>query len=720
LGLVAMSDSLFSPHWYRVAELTPRIRSHAQFRRHHYRGQLWYVLDDRAAGRHHRFTPAAYHFIARFDGTQSVQDAWDATTSRLGDDAPTQDESIQLMGQLHAADVLQCDVPPDTEELFNRYQREQRQKWKKRLMNPLAVRIPLVDPDRFLETWLPFVRPFFGWFGFLVWVAIVAAGVVLAVSHWKELGAHAASQALSPMNLVLLVFVYPIVKGVHELGHGFATKVWGGEVHEMGIMFLVFMPVPYVDATASASFPEKARRISVSAAGMIVELGLAALCMFLWLQVEPGIVRDIALNVMLIGGISTILFNGNPLLRFDGYYIFADAIDVPNLGSRSNKYIAHLSKRYLCGVRGGQSPATAPGEARWFFFYGIAAFIYRQFIMVAIVTLIALKAFALAVVLGGWAVFQQLIMPTGKAIAYLFFNPAVRRTRVRAIFVIASLIVAVVGGLFLAPAPHWTRAEGVLWLPEKAHVRTGTDGFVSHLLVAADSLVKTGDPVMALEDPLLDAHLEVLEAQRKELKVEYDATQYEDRVEAQKLKDELKSVQASLERARERIDDLIVRSASDGVFIVPQAQDLPGRFVRHGEPVAYVVNFEEITARVVVPQADVGLVRRNTESVEVRLADDLGTALPATILREVPAAGDRLPSAALGSIGGGKFQVDPQDEQGTRTIDPVFQFDLTLPPGTEIGNAGGRVYVRFDHGTEPLAQQWYRSLRQLFLRQFTI
>jgi putative peptide zinc metalloprotease protein len=122
-----MSDSLFSPHWYRVAELTPRIRSHAQFRRHHYRGQLWYVLDDRASGRHHRFTPAAYHFIARFDGTQSVQDAWDATTSRLGDDAPTQDESIQLMGQLHAADVLQCDVPPDTEELFTRYQREQRQ-----------------------------------------------------------------------------------------------------------------------------------------------------------------------------------------------------------------------------------------------------------------------------------------------------------------------------------------------------------------------------------------------------------------------------------------------------------------------------------------------------------------------------------------------------------------------------------------------------------------
>jgi hypothetical protein len=196
--------------------------------------------------------------------------------------------------------------------------------------------------------------------------------------------------------------------------------------------------------------------------------------------------------------------------------------------------------------------------------------------------------------------------------------------------------------------------------------------------------VKQGDAVIELEDPLLDAHLKVLEAQRKELKVEYDATQYEDRVEAQKISDELKSVEASLVRARERIDDLIVRSASDGKLVVPQAQDLPGRFVRHGEPVAYVVDFSEITARVVVPQADVGLVRRDTQGVEVRFANDIATNLPASILREVPAADDRLPSAALGATGGGNFQVDPQDEQGTRTLDPIFQFDLSLPPDTVI------------------------------------
>jgi putative peptide zinc metalloprotease protein len=720
LVLVAMSGSLFSTHWYRVADLKPRLRSHAKFRRHHYRGQLWYVLDDQASGRHHRFTPAAYHFLARFDGNRNVQDAWDATMSKLGDDAPSQDEAIQLLGQLHAADVLQCDVTPDTEELFKRHQKEQRQKWKKRLMNPLALRLPVCDPDKFLETWLPFVRPFFGWFGFTLWLCLMVAGMLLASSHWDELTAYAVAQAFAPKNLLILALVYPLVKGLHELGHGFATKVWGGEVHELGIMFLVFMPVPYVDATASASFPEKGRRIAVSAAGMIVELRLAALALFLWLQVEPGLIRDAAFNIMLIGSVSTVLFNGNPLLRFDGYYMFADAIDIPNLGSRSNKYIAYLAQRYLCGVRSAQSPAQAPGEVRWFFFYGIAAFFYRIFIMFAIIMLVAGKVFFVGVVLGAWAAFNQLIMPIGKSFRYLLINPAVRRTRVRAVSVCAVLVAMVAGGILYAPAPLWTRAEGVLWLPEQAHVRAGTEGFIARVLVEADSHVKQGDSLVVLEDPLLDANLEVLEAQYRELKVQYDAKQYDDRVEAQKVKDEMHTVEAALVRARERIDELVLRSPADGIFVVPQASDLPGRFVRQGEPVAYVVDFAQITARVVVPQADVGLVRRQTQSVSVRLADDIGSPLPATILREVPAASDRLPSAALGNRGGGKIQVDPQDDEGTRTLDTVFQFDLNLPAETRLANAGGRVYVRFDHGAEPLAGQWYRSLRQLFLRQFTL
>ena len=168
-----MSESLFSPSWYRVAELTPRIRRHAQIHRHEYRDEVWFLLQDHAAGRSHRLTPAAHYFIGLMDGERTVQELWDIANTHLGDDAPTQEEAIRLLGQLHAADVLQCNVPSDSLELFRRYQRHERQQWKRRLMTPLAMRFPIFDPDRFLERWLPLVRPLIGWAGFSIWLVVV-------------------------------------------------------------------------------------------------------------------------------------------------------------------------------------------------------------------------------------------------------------------------------------------------------------------------------------------------------------------------------------------------------------------------------------------------------------------------------------------------------------------------------------------------------------------
>ena len=154
-----MSDSHFSPSWYRVAELKPRLRNHAEIHRHDYRGKVWFIMQDHAAGRSHRFSPAAYRFIGLMDGKRTVQQLWDATNTEAGDQAPTQDEVIRLLGQIHAADALLCDVTPDSRELFRRYQRQERQKLKQRLWSPMAIRIPLLDPERFLQRTLPLARP---------------------------------------------------------------------------------------------------------------------------------------------------------------------------------------------------------------------------------------------------------------------------------------------------------------------------------------------------------------------------------------------------------------------------------------------------------------------------------------------------------------------------------------------------------------------------------
>ena len=715
-----MAESIYSPSWYRVAALKPRLRGHVQIRRHYYREQLWYVLQDPVSGRHHRFDPCAHFLIGLMDGARSVQSIWDSAIAELADDAPTQDETIRLLAQLHAADVLQCDVPPDTLEIFRRQDRLQRMKWKQRLWNPLALRFPFIDPDRFLARWLWLVRPLFGWVGAITWLTMVTTAVVLIGVHWQELSSNSVERILATQNMLLLFLIYPVVKALHELGHAFATKIWGGEVHELGITLLVLMPIPYVDASSASAFRDKRQRMLVGAAGMIVELFLASLALFVWLSVEPGTVRDIAYNVMLIGGISTILFNANPLLRFDGYYIFADAIDIPNLASRSQKHIGYLIMRYVFGVDDATSPAMARGERTWFVVYGVASFAYRMAIMFAIIVFIAGKFFVVGVLLAIWAIITQIIVPAAKRVAFLFTNPSIGRQRVRALtssgLTLATLLVVI---LFL-PMPSWTRAEGVVWLPEESYVRAGTDGFIRRVVAVPDSPVRIGEPLIECEDPLLSATVKVLESRLRERQARYNASRVSDIVQAELMREEMAAVEAELSQARERAAELIIRAPTDGKFVVPRVQDLAGRFVEQGELIAYVLDRSVRTVRVVVSQADVDLVRRQTQAVELRLAERLAEVMPVVMQREVPAATYRLPSKALGSMGGGRIPVDPRDEEGVRTLQTVFQFDVTLPADRPVSQVGGRAYVRFDHGAEPLARQWYRALRQLFLSHFHV
>jgi len=715
-----MSDGLFSPSWYRVAGLKPRIRTHAQIHRHVYRGKVWFVLQDHAAGRSHRFSPAAHHFIGLMDGRRSVQELWEATSARLGDEAPTQEEVIRLLGQLHAADALLCDVPPDGMEVFRRYQRHQRLEWRRRLWTPLALRFPLIDPDRFLERTLPYLQPLFGWIGGLVWLAVVATGAVLAAAHWTDLTKDLADRVLAPQNLLLLWLVYPVVKALHELGHAYATRRWGGEVHEIGIMLLVLTPVPYVDASASWGFRDKRKRMLVGAAGIAVELFLGALALFVWLSVEHGAVRAVAYNVLLITGVSTLLFNGNPLLRFDGYYVLADAIEIPNLGTRANKYLGYLFQRYIVAMRDAECPAEAPGERAWLTLYGLASFAYRVFIMFVIILFIASKFFAIGVLLAIWAVATQIIVPVAKTISFLVTSPALRRQRPRAVASAAALVLGTLLILFVAPAPSWTRAQGVVWAPEESQVRTGTEGFAERLLAPADSQVSAGQPLVELRDPFLDTRVAVLDAHLKELSAQYDALIRDDRVQAAIVREEMNTVAGNLATARERQVMLTVRSATAGRFVVPNAADLPGRFLSKGQLIGYVVAPKELITRVAVEQDAVDQVRSRTKGVEVMLADWGASPVRAEVRREVPGGSRQLPSAALGAVGGGPFAIDPHDNQGVTTLNRIFQFELVLPGEEQAAYLGSRVFVRFDHGLEPVGFQLYRALRQLLLRRFDV
>jgi putative peptide zinc metalloprotease protein len=583
----------------------------------------------------------------------------------------------------------------------------------------LAIKFPLLDPDRLLERWLPWYRPLFGPFGALVWLCVVGTALFLMGQNWVALTENITDRVLAPENLVIMLLVFPLLKACHEFGHACAVKAWGGEVHEMGMMLLVLMPVPYVDASAANAFPEKPRRIMVGSAGMVVELFIAAIAMFFWVQMEPGMPRAILFNVMLIAGISTVIFNANPLLRFDGYYIFSDLIEVPNLRARANQYLSSSFQRFFFGVKMPETD-TNWRERIWLGVFAVAAFIYRLVVTFGIAIFVAGQYFVIGVILAIFALTMSVIMPVVMAVAFIALHPRLRRHRLRAALTSGILLGCIVFAVFGLPVPSWTNAQGVIWLPEQALVRTSVDGFVSDLLVQPGSRVSKGEPLVRTVDPQLPISIRVLQAQKEELEARYHSETVENQVRAQITLEQLKAIDADLARAREKAEDLIVRSPSDGVFVVEAPQDMPARFLKKGERIGYVLTPSMALARVLVPQQSVDMVRSHTRDVRVKLAERLGDTVSAVVRREVPAASDRLPSPALAQSGGGGVALDPRGGgDRMRSLQTHFEFELELPAARPVG-MGGRVYVRFEHGDETIAEQVYRSVRQMFLARFVV
>lgn len=715
-----MSESLFSTYWYRVANLKPVLRTDAVISRHVYRGQPWYVVQNSLNGRNHRFNAATYALIGQMEGYRTVQEIWDNTGKMSPDALPTQDEVIRLLGRLHDADLILCDILPSTVELFHQAQGQPSNSWKQRISNPFSVRFTLWDPDRFLEKWRFLAAPVFARGALLVWLLTVLTALIAAVMHWPELSGSLADNLFSPSNLLLLWLIYPLVKILHEFGHAFAVKKWGGEVHEMGIMLLALVPIPYVDATTSASFPEKQRRIAVAAMGMMVELLLASLALFVWLNVETGLISALAYNLMLIGGVSTVVFNGNPLLRFDGYYLLSDLVEIPNLGQRSTRYIGYLVQRYLLGIETADSPVTAPGEKGWFLAYGPISFCYRIAVLIGLIWLVSSHFFFVGVLIALWGIVSLLILPAVRSLSRFLNSPAVRNRRSRMIAIGGGATLGLMLLLFVFPMPLWTTTQGVIWLPEQSVIRAGADCEVVEVLAPVEQTVARDEPLLRGIDPFLEVEIEVYEAQLAELYARYNAQPLHERVKRKILTEEIALVKGDLQQAEEKLEKLLVRSPAQGNFVLIDARNLVGRFVKKGELLGYIIPEHRPTIRTVVSQDDIGLVRERVSGVEVKLAEQPNRSLKAEIERIVPAADLNLPSAALGTAGGGVVAVDSTDPDGLRALESLFQLDLSLPEEVNDPHIGGRVYVRFEHGSMPLAMQWYRSLWQLFLRKFYV
>ncbi len=667
-----------------------------------------------------RFNEQAYEFIGRLDGEKTIAEVHAEATAKLGENAPSQQNIINLLTQLYSAGVLHSSVPPDVEELFKRYQSERRSSRFRRWLNPLSLRFPLFDPDNFLNRYSPVIRPLFSTTGVVIWFVTIAIALLTLFVSFGEITAAVGEQIIKPQNLLIMLLLFPLMKTLHEFGHAFAVKIWGGEVHEMGITLLVLMPIPYVDASAAWAFQEKYKRVLVGAAGLIVELFIAALALIVWATVEPGALRDTALAAFFIGGISSVFFNANPLLRFDGYYILQDLVEIPNLYSRSSRYWLYQIKTRILGEDDAVSPVTADGEERWFLGYGLLAWLYRMVIMVVISIFLASKYFAAGVVLALWSFILMIVLPLYRGIKYLISSPALsgnRKSAIRNVVGGSALVLALIS---LIPFSLHSNAQGIVWVPEQAHLFARSDGFVTRVSAEPGDKIDAGTMLVELRNPNLQARTKVLQARYNELKARYASERFQQPAKADQTQQEMLAVQADLDDIHADLEGLQIHANVSGQFVVDEERKLLGSFVKKGDAIGYIVSPEQLIVRLVVPQQTIGLVQREMQQVSVRLAEQPFRALDAELLRQTPSGSVQLPSRALGAAGGGDIAVDASDRTGTTAAEPVFQIDLKLLDAFTVAGLGSRALVRFNHGRESLAQRWLRGTRQLLLSRLSI
>jgi putative peptide zinc metalloprotease protein len=718
---MSAEPSMFSESWHRIAGQRAQLRPSVSIRRQQYRGELWYVVGDSFTNAFYRVRPGARRFLLHLTGRLTVEEAWRRCLREDPDSAPGQSEILQLLAQLHHASLLQSDLPPDSKRLFERLRQHRQAQVRSTLASVLFLRIPLWNPDRFLQKLVPLVRPVFTRAGFAIWALIGLWALKVVVDHREELFDR-TQQVIAPGNLALLFGAFFVTKLLHEFGHAFACRVFGGGVHNMGIMLLVFSPVPYVDVTSSWAFRERWRRIWVGAAGMYVELFIAAIAVFVWARTGAGLVNSLAYNIIFVASVSTLLFNLNPLLRFDGYYMLSDLTDAPNLHTRSRTQVCSWAERVLFGLKNTPTPAATRGEAAYLGLFGISSNIYRIFVFTVIILFVADKFFGLgliAAVVGGATLF---IVPVVQFIRYLARSPRLERHRGRAIAVTTGALAVVLGFLAFFPWPSHTYAPGLLQTREQARILTGTDGYIAEVPAVSGQPVQTGDLLVRMTSPELDLRIVSAEARVRQVRLQENVARETGGVSLRVLQRRRETAEAELADLQQRRRELEIRAPLAGIWVSPRATDLVGELTSRGRLVGQVIQPPEYEFVAVVSQDDSArLFAHAAPHAEIRLPGQAGEIIAVSGVQLVPGRQNILPSAALGWNAGGPVKVQANDPDGLLTAEPYFKAIARVgEPGAAALLHGQTGYIRFTTGTEPLLHQGWRRFRQMLQQRYQI
>lgn len=720
-----MSTAVFSDSWFRIAQARVALPASTKVERQQFGGELWYVLQDTYSHRYFRITPQAYAFISRLTPARTVEETWLEFIAQHPDQAPGQEDVVRVLSQLHVANMLYFQELPDNQAIYRRSQTQRRRELQSKLMGFLYTRIYLFDPDRLLNRCSRLIALTTSPAALLAWLAVVLSGAAAAIENWGALSDH--SQGLfSLSNLPWLFVSLTTMKLLHEVGHAFVCKRYGGEVHAFGVMFLILTPLPYVDTASTWGFKSRYQRAVVSAAGMMVELFLAAIGALVWSQTSAGIVNSLAYNVMVVGSVSSLLFNGNPLLRFDAYYILADLVDIPNLYQKAQQHWMYLGDRYLLGTPGAESPAHNQRERLWFTFYGAGAFIYRILVSTGIILVVMDQWFLVGMFMATVTALTLLVWPLRKLYAHLN-GPKVAANRRRAVTSAALLLGGLLAFVLFVPFPYSIRAQGVLQANESSVLHTASEAVLVRLAAPSGALLKQGELIAVLGNPELDYEYELARQQASELEVQYRQSLARNRADSAPLEQRIAALaiqMSELERLRQQ---LTVRAPHAGRWVAAAAlHERSGNWLPRGQALGELVADQRFRFVAVVPQEQADeLFRHASARAQLRLAGQSDITLPIPRYTLIPYQREKLASSALGFAGGGEIAVKPGDQSGEASAEPFFEVRAALPADLKSAQAAGLDLLpglsgtmRVDLPGTPLFAQARKALMQLFQKRY--
>jgi len=712
------NGSLFSSQWHRVRDVCPRLANDVEVSRHVYRGRATYVIRRRALTECHHLDATSFELIGRLDGEKTVAELWEQAIVELDQNAPTQDEWIGLLAELYTAELLVVDRRVPTERLFDRREEHKASERRNRYLNPLYMRFALYDPDEQLNRLIPFSKKLFSRSIGLVWLLLMVLAVFSMIINGDQLWiAMRDGEVFSSRNAALFLLLYPPLKFLHEFAHALAVKRCGGEVHETGISLMVLLPLPYVDASASSFFAHKYDRMLVSAAGILVELACAAIGVLLWSNTS-GLLQDIGLILFIIGGLSTVLFNANPLLKFDGYYLLADWVEIPNLAARSRNVLLGSLNALFTGsektLRGNEDYR----EIIWLHTFGLCSAVYRTLLILWIAWVLSEQWFFVGVMLAVFALFVAIVLPLKRLLSVLIKDPVFHKPR--SLILCGVIPVFLVMITFWLPLPHSNVITGVIWIPEQAVIRISSDCDIDKVYTQPGTEVKAGDSLFNCQSPSASARLEVLIARVDELQTRRASAAARDTLAVNAIESELTATQAALDDVRERIDANKVTAKLDGMFAIVDTSALEGRTFSRGDLVGYVVPDGKRTVRLAIDERWIARFDNELQSVALRVNGVDGRSLQyeTTVLRRTPKATRVVASAALSTFGGGQHIAD-ENGDGRLLKEAVFDIELEWPDVETYAAVGSHVGVRLVYSPTSLSARLRTTLRQAFADRVT-